>query len=82
MSLYPRLDDLLELRHQAHTLGVSSHHLVNSTFAGLYASVFRGAGVNFEEVREYREGDDIRYMGIGARQPAPAQLRGLDPGRS
>ncbi|MGD8207263.1 MAG: DUF58 domain-containing protein, partial [Thiohalocapsa sp.] len=62
MSLYPRLDDLLELRHQAHTLGVSSHHLVNSAFAGLYASVFRGAGVNFEEVREYREGDDIRYM--------------------
>ena len=62
MSLYPRLDDLIELRHQAHTLGVPSHHLVNSTFAGLYASVFRGAGVNFEEVREYREGDDIRYM--------------------
>jgi uncharacterized protein (DUF58 family) len=62
MSLYPRLDDLLELRHQAHTLGMPSHHLVNSTFAGLYASVFRGAGVNFEEVREYREGDDIRYM--------------------
>ncbi len=62
MSLYPRLDDLLELRHQAHTLGVASHHLVNSTFAGLYASVFRGAGINFEEVREYREGDDIRYM--------------------
>jgi len=62
MSLYPRLDDLLELRHQAHTLGLPAHHLVNSTFAGLYASVFRGAGVNFEEVREYREGDDIRYM--------------------
>ena len=62
MSLHPRLDDLLELRHQAHTLGMPSHHLVNSAFAGLYASVFRGAGVNFEEVREYREGDDIRYM--------------------
>lgn len=62
MSLYPRLDDLLELRHQAQTLGMPSHHLVNSTFAGLYASVFRGAGVNFEEVREYRESDDIRYM--------------------
>ena len=62
MSLYLRLDDLLELRHQAHTLGLPAHHLVNFTFAGLYASVFRGAGVNFEEVREYREGDDIRYM--------------------
>ena len=62
MSLYPRLDELLELRHQAHTLGLPSRHLVNSSFAGLYASVFRGAGVNFEEVREYAEGDDIRYM--------------------
>ena len=62
MSLYPRLDDLLELRHQAHTLGLPSRHLVNSSFSGLYASVFRGAGINFEEVREYREGDDIRYM--------------------
>ena len=62
ISLQPRLDDLLELRHQAHTLGLASHHLVNSSFNGLYASLFRGQGLNFEEVREYREGDDIRYM--------------------
>lgn len=62
MILYPRLDDLLELRHQARALGVAAHHLVNSTFAGLYASVFRGTGLDFEEVREYREGDDIRNM--------------------
>lgn len=62
MSLFPQLDDLLELRHQAHTLGLASHHLVNSSFSGLYASVFRGTGLDFEEVREYREGDDIRNM--------------------
>ncbi len=62
MSLHPQLDDLLELRHQAHTLGVAAHHLVNSTFTGLYASVFRGTGLDFDEVREYREGDDIRNM--------------------
>ncbi len=62
MSLRPVLDDLLELRHQAHALGMASHHLVNSSFAGLYASVFRGQGLNFEEVREYHEGDDIRNM--------------------
>lgn len=61
-SVRPRLDELLELRHQAHTLGIASHHLVNSSFSGLYASVFRGQGLNFEEVREYREGDDIRNM--------------------
>jgi uncharacterized protein (DUF58 family) len=60
--MQPRLDELLELRHQAHTLGLASHHLVNTTFSGLYASVFRGQGLNFEEVREYREGDDIRNM--------------------
>jgi uncharacterized protein (DUF58 family) len=62
MSLHPQLDDLLELRHQARTLGVAAHHLVNSTFTGLYASVFRGTGLDFDEVREYREGDDIRSM--------------------
>ncbi|QYZ65420.1 MAG: hypothetical protein OI74_12815 [Gammaproteobacteria bacterium (ex Lamellibrachia satsuma)] len=62
MSLYPHIDDLLELRHQAHTLGLASHHLVNSSFSGLYSSVFRGTGLDFEEVREYREGDDIRNM--------------------
>jgi uncharacterized protein (DUF58 family) len=62
VSLQPVLDDLLELRHQAHALGMASHHLVNSSFAGLYASVFRGQGLNFEEVREYHEGDDIRNM--------------------
>jgi uncharacterized protein (DUF58 family) len=61
-EMHPRLDELLELRHQAHTLGIASHHLVNTTFSGLYASVFRGQGLNFEEVREYREGDDIRNM--------------------
>ncbi len=62
MSLHPVLDDLLELRHQSHTLGLASHHLVNSSFSGLYASVFRGQGLNFEEVREYAAGDDIRNM--------------------
>ena len=62
MSLHPKLDDLLELRHQAHSLGMASHHLVNSSFSGLYASVFRGTGLDFEEVRDYREGDDIRNM--------------------
>jgi uncharacterized protein (DUF58 family) len=61
-EMQPRLDELLELRHQAHTLGLASHHLVNTTLSGLYASVFRGQGLNFEEVREYREGDDIRNM--------------------
>ena len=56
------LDELLELRHQAHSLGMASHHLINTNFSGIYASVFRGQGLNFEEVREYVAGDDIRNM--------------------
>lgn len=62
MPIQPRLDDLLELRHQARAFGLASNHLVNTAFSGLYASVFRGSGLEFEEVREYREGDDIRNM--------------------
>jgi uncharacterized protein (DUF58 family) len=62
MALYPQIDDLLELRHRARSVGFASHHRVNSAFSGLYASVFRGSGLDFEEVREYREGDDIRNM--------------------
>jgi len=62
MAIQPKLDDLLELRHQAHSLGTTSHHLVNTSFSGLYASVFKGQGLNFEEVREYQAGDDVRNM--------------------
>jgi len=58
----PVLDELLELRHQAQAIGLASHRPVNSVLCGLYASVFRGQGMDFEEVREYREGDEIRNM--------------------
>jgi len=60
--LHPQLNDLLELRHQAHTLSFASHHPVNSILCGLYTSVFRGQGMDFEEVREYQQGDEIRNM--------------------
>jgi uncharacterized protein (DUF58 family) len=62
MSLQPQIDDLLELRHDAHTIGIASHHPVNSILTGLYKSVFRGQGMDFEEVREYQHGDEIRNM--------------------
>ncbi|MBT5231398.1 MAG: DUF58 domain-containing protein [Methylococcales bacterium] len=61
-TLKPSLDDLLELRHQAQSIGLASSRPVNSVLSGLYKSVFRGQGVDFEEVREYREGDEIRNM--------------------
>ena len=62
VSLRPQINDLLELRHGANTIGLASRHRVNSLLAGLYLSVFRGQGMDFEEVREYQEGDEIRNM--------------------
>jgi len=35
---------------------------VNDLFAGQYRSVFRGRGMEFDEVREYQPGDDIRTI--------------------
>src|SRR3954471_9308390 len=36
--------------------------LVNETMAGQYHSVFKGQGMNFEEVREYQPGDEVRTI--------------------
>lgn len=35
---------------------------VNTLMAGQYKSVFRGAGIEFEEVREYSPGDDVKSI--------------------
>ena len=39
-----------------------SGRMVNSLMAGQYRSVFRGVGIEFEEVREYSPGDDIKSI--------------------
>lgn len=35
---------------------------VAETFSGQYRSVFKGRGMNFEEVREYQPGDEVRAI--------------------
>lgn len=46
---------------------------VNDLLAGQYKSVFRGRGMEFEEVREYQPGDDIRTIdwNVTARSGTP-----------
>ncbi len=39
---------------------IRTNHVVNDMFAGEYESAFRGRGMEFEEVREYSPGDDVR----------------------
>jgi uncharacterized protein (DUF58 family) len=41
---------------------IKTRHAVNDVFAGRYHSVFKGRGMEFDEVREYIPGDDIRAI--------------------
>ena len=51
-------DILKKIRH----IELRTRKLVNTSFAGYYHSVFRGQGMNFEEVRRYTPGDEIRSI--------------------
>jgi uncharacterized protein (DUF58 family) len=41
---------------------IRTRRLVNDALAGHYHSVFRGSGIDFDEVREYVPGDDVRSI--------------------
>ncbi len=49
-------------RDEARALRIHASRMVTSLFAGEYRSVFRGRGIEFEEVREYQDGDDVRAI--------------------
>jgi uncharacterized protein (DUF58 family) len=41
---------------------IRTRRLVNDLFSGEYHSTFKGQGMEFEEVRQYQPGDDIRLI--------------------
>jgi uncharacterized protein (DUF58 family) len=43
-------------------IDITTNRLVTDVFAGAYHSVFKGRGMEFNEVREYQPGDDIRSI--------------------
>ncbi|MBU4236000.1 MAG: DUF58 domain-containing protein [Proteobacteria bacterium] len=51
-----------EILKKVRQVEVRTSRLVNDTMAGNYHSVFKGRGMNFDEVREYVPGDDIRAI--------------------
>ena len=54
--------ELAELLAEVRRVDVQSRRLVASVVAGGWHSAFRGAGIEFEEVREYAAGDDPRSV--------------------
>ena len=54
--------ELAELLKEVRRIEVQSNRLVTDVMAGGYSSVFRGGGIEFDEVREYVEGDDPRSV--------------------
>ena len=54
--------DTAEILKKIRTLEIRTRGLVETAFAGDYHSVFKGRGMNFEDVREYQPGDEIRTI--------------------
>jgi uncharacterized protein (DUF58 family) len=51
-----------ELIDKIRRIQIYTSRAVNASFAGQYESVFKGRGMQFDEVREYTPGDDIRTI--------------------
>lgn len=61
-GVYADLDALIRLQFQARGFSFLPRQPVHSLLAGRHASRLRGRGLNFEEIRRYLPGDDIRNM--------------------
>lgn len=51
-----------EILRKVRQIEVRTTRLVNDSLAGQYHSVFKGRGMNFDEVREYVPGDEVRTI--------------------
>ena len=51
-----------ELLKKIRRIEIRTSHMVSDVLAGQYHSAFKGRGMEFEEVREYRIGDDVRAI--------------------
>lgn len=59
---YANLDDLVRVRFKARDFSFMPRQPATSILSGRYASRLRGRGLNFEELRRYLPGDDVRTI--------------------
>jgi uncharacterized protein (DUF58 family) len=60
--ILPELDELVALRGAAHGLSLHARRPVLARLQGAHRSAARGRGLEFEEVRLYAPGDDVRSI--------------------
>jgi len=65
--------DTTELMKQVGKIKILTSHLIDDRLTGDYHSVFKGQGVEFDEVRPYVPGDDVRSIdwNVTARTGSP-----------
>jgi uncharacterized protein (DUF58 family) len=51
-----------EILKKIRQIELRTNRIVTETLAGQYHSVFKGQGMNFDEVREYQPGDEVRSI--------------------
>ena len=51
-----------EILRQIRRIHITTRHMVTDVFAGQYHSIFKGRGMEFDEVRQYCPGDDVRTI--------------------
>lgn len=56
------MSDTREILKKIRRLELRTRRLVNDALAGQYHSVFKGRGMNFEDVRAYQPGDEVRFI--------------------
>src|SRR6478736_3151869 len=61
-GVYVALDELIALEQKGRKVSFLPRQPVHSLLSGRFASRMRGRGLNFEEIRDYRSGDDVRSI--------------------
>jgi uncharacterized protein (DUF58 family) len=56
------MQETKEIIAQVRKIEISTKHLVDGLITGNYHSIFKGQGIEFSEIREYRAGDDTRSI--------------------
>jgi len=61
-GVYVDLEQLIALEQKGRKVSLLPRQPVHSLLSGRYASRMRGRGLNFEEIRDYQSGDDVRSI--------------------